>query len=126
MVAITFVSGSTLLGFGLARFGFLDNVLSASLLKGFIAGVGIVMIITSLIIVLGLEKLMKQISDDPNEMDIHSPFDKVRFLIQYIGQRNQQSLNIGLVGFSLYLPFGCLRARCKAERQTLQVRSIYT
>lgn len=42
---------------------------------------------------------MKQISDDPNEMDIHSPFDKVRFLIQYIGQRNQQSLNIGLVGF---------------------------
>lgn len=99
LVAITFVSGSTLLGFGLARFGFLDNVLSASLLKGFIAGVGIVMIITSLIIVLGLEKLMKQISDDPNEMDIHSPFDKVRFLVQYIGQRNQQSLNIGLVGF---------------------------
>ena len=47
VVAITFVSGSTLLGFGLARFGFLDNVLSASLLKGFIAGVGIVMIITS-------------------------------------------------------------------------------
>ena len=32
VVAITFVSGSTLLGFGLARFGFLDNVLSASLL----------------------------------------------------------------------------------------------
>ena len=58
---------------------------------------------------------MKQISDDPNEMDIHSPFDKVRFLIQYIGQRNQQSLNIGLVGFSLYLPFGCLRSALQSR-----------
>ncbi|RCK63966.1 hypothetical protein Cantr_10854 [Candida viswanathii] len=52
VVAITFVSGATLLGFGLARFGYLDNVLSASLLKGFIAGVGIVMIITALILFL--------------------------------------------------------------------------
>ncbi|KAI5963312.1 uncharacterized protein KGF55_003104 [Candida pseudojiufengensis] len=39
------------------------------------------MIINSLIIVLGLEALLKQILDDPNQMDIHSPFDKVVFLI---------------------------------------------
>ncbi|KAK6874439.1 putative sulfate transporter [Candida tropicalis] len=103
VVAITFVSGATLLGFGLARFGFLDNVLSASLLKGFIAGVGIVMIITSSIIILGLEALMKRISDDPNEMDIHSPFDKVRFLAHYIGEYNSLSTKMGLTGFAIIM-----------------------
>ncbi|KAL6450828.1 hypothetical protein SBY92_001074 [Candida maltosa Xu316] len=111
VVAITFVSGATLLGFGLARFGFLDNVLSSSLLKGFIAGVGIVMIITSSIVVLGLEELMKKISDDPNEMDIHSPFDKVRFIIQFIGQYNSLSLKIGLVGFTIIIAIRIFKKR---------------
>ncbi|CAI5757495.1 unnamed protein product [Candida verbasci] len=103
VVAITFVSGATLLGFGLGRFGFLDNVLSGSLLKGFISAVGIVMIINALVVTLGLEGLMKEISDDPSQMDIHSPFDKLRFLLSYFTQYDTLTLRISLVGFLIIM-----------------------
>jgi MFS superfamily sulfate permease-like transporter len=103
VVAITFVSGATLLGFGLGRFGFLDNVLSASLLKGFICGVGIVMVINSSITALGLEDLLKQISQDPSEMDIHSPFDKVRFLFNFYPRYNPLSFKVSIIGFIIIM-----------------------
>lgn len=99
VVAITFVSGASLLGFGLGRFGFLDNVLSASLLKGFICGVGFVMIINSSVSMLGLTALMKEISDDPLKMDIHSPLDKLYFLFHYYHKMNFLSFKISIIGF---------------------------
>lgn len=105
VVAITFVSGASLLGFGLGRFGFLDNVLSAALLKGFISAIGIVMIINALVVVLGLQALQKQISDDPNQMDIHSPFDKLVFLTQHWRELNLLSFKISIVGFSIIMFF---------------------
>lgn len=99
VVAITFVSGATLLGFGLGRFGFLDNVLSGSLLKGFISGVGIVMIINSAVLMLGLNELMKQINDNPDFMDIHSPFDKLVFLVENITKYDSLTTRISLLAF---------------------------
>ncbi|RLV89812.1 putative sulfate transporter [Spathaspora sp. JA1] len=100
---ITLLSGATLLGFGLGRFGFLDNVLSPSLLKGFIGSVGIVMNINALINCLGLEELMKRVSSDPEQMDIHSPFDKVRFLVQNLNKSNGLSGCISLIGWSIIM-----------------------
>lgn len=99
VVAITFVSGASLLGFGLGRFGFLDNVLSASLLKGFICGVGLVMLINSSVSMLGLSDLMRDISKDPLKMDIHSPLDKLAFIIHYSDQMNPLSFKISVIGF---------------------------
>ncbi|KAI3404534.2 hypothetical protein KGF56_002633 [Candida oxycetoniae] len=113
VATITFISGTTLLGFGLGRFGFLDNVLSPSLLKGFISAVGFVMILNSLIVVLGLEELMKKISDDPSEMDIHSPFDKMVFLVKNINQYNHLSLKIGAVGFAIIMVTRFLKKRSR-------------
>lgn len=103
VAAISFLSGMSLLGFGLGRFGFLDNVLSASLLKGFICAVGIVMNINALINCLGLEELMKEITRNPEEMDIHSPFDKVRFLWFNYKHYNPLSLKISLIGFAIIM-----------------------
>lgn len=110
---ITFLSGASLLGFGIGRLGFLDNVLSGSLLKGFIAGVGVVMNINSLIIILGMEKLMKEISDDPSQMDIHSPFDKVMFLIKNASQFDPLSAKIGAVGFLIIMLCRIVKKRTK-------------
>lgn len=110
---ITFLSGASLLGFGIGRLGFLDNVLSGSLLKGFIAGVGVVMNINSLIIILGLEKLMKDISSDPSQMDIHSPFDKVVFLIKHAGHFDPLSAKIGAIGFLIIITCRILKKRTK-------------
>ncbi|KAI5963863.1 hypothetical protein KGF57_001239 [Candida theae] len=110
---ITFLSGASLLGFGIGRLGFLDNVLSGSLLKGFIAGVGVVMNINSLIIILGLEKLMKKIADDATQMDIHSPFDKVVFLTKNWSHFNPLSAKIGAVGFLIIIVCRILKKRTK-------------
>lgn len=103
LVAITFVSGASLLGFGIGRFGFLDNVLCASLLKGFICGVGIVMIINSCINTLGLEDLLQKVIDDPHQMHIISPFDKIRFLFKYYDKYNHLCFKISLIGFLIIM-----------------------
>jgi len=103
VVAITFISGASLLGFGLGRFGFLDNVLSASLLKGFISGVGIVMAINSTIVMLGLTELLQEITEDPSKMDIHSPFDKMRFLVHHYKQFHPLTFKISIVAFIVIL-----------------------
>lgn len=99
VVSITFVSGAALLGFGLGRFGFLDNILCDSLLKGFICGVGIVMVINSSIALLGLTKKLQDVINDKDDIDIHSPFDKVRFLYQYWKEYNSLSLKVSVCAF---------------------------
>lgn len=53
--AISALVGGILLSSGLLRLGFLDNVLSRALLKGFIAAMGFIMIINELGIELGIE-----------------------------------------------------------------------
>ncbi|KAK6454761.1 putative sulfate transporter [Scheffersomyces xylosifermentans] len=116
VVAITFVSGASLLGFGLGRFGFLDNVLSASLLKGFISGVGIVMVINASVVVLGLEDILKEISADPKEMDIHSPFDKVCFILQHYKELNPLSFKISIIGFIIIMSLRIFK-KYAAKRQ---------
>lgn len=99
VVAITFVSGTSLLGFGLGRFGFLDNVLNESLLKGFISGVGIVMILNAVITMLGLNELLEEVNQDPTERDIHTPFDKFTFLLQNFRNLHSFTFQVSIVGF---------------------------
>lgn len=55
--ALSFCLGGILLGAGILRLGFLDNVLSRSLLKGFIGAMGLIMIINELAIELGILEL---------------------------------------------------------------------
>ncbi|CAK9436727.1 uncharacterized protein LODBEIA_P12490 [Lodderomyces beijingensis] len=116
---ITFVSGASLLGFGLGRLGFLDNVLCPALLKGFIAAVGFVMLINSSINILGLEELMKEISDDPDQMDIHSPFDKLCFLAQNLSHFNPLSFKIGAIGFAIIMVTRMLKSKSTDKRVIL-------
>ncbi|AJV94393.1 hypothetical protein H833_YJM1573P00274 [Saccharomyces cerevisiae YJM1573] len=75
---ITFVSGTILLFSGISRFGFLGNVLSKALLRGFISSVGLVMIINSLISELKLDKFLVSLPQH-----YHTPFEKILFLIDY-------------------------------------------
>lgn len=116
VVAITFVSGASLLGFGLGRFGFLDNVLNASLLKGFISGIGVVMIINSLVVVLGLKELQDKVSNDPTQMDIHSPFDKLLFVLQNWRKMSMLSFKISLAGFILIMSLRILKKMSRNKK----------
>ncbi|RCK58925.1 hypothetical protein Cantr_07253 [Candida viswanathii] len=54
---LTFCLSGVLLGAGVCRLGYLDNVLSRALLKGFVAAIGLIMIINELSTELGLDKL---------------------------------------------------------------------
>ncbi|CDO92650.1 unnamed protein product [Kluyveromyces dobzhanskii CBS 2104] len=77
-LVVTFISGLVLLTGGLLRLGFLENVLSRALLRGFISGVGVVMVITSLVVELKLNHVT------PTKQEhYHSPFEKVLFIIKY-------------------------------------------
>lgn len=95
VVVITFISGATLLGFGLGRFGFLDNVLNGSLLKGFISGVGIIMAVGATVDMLGLTSLLKHASENGEE--IHSCFDKARFVIYHLGEAHMLTFKISVL-----------------------------
>ncbi|SCU82916.1 LAMI_0C01354g1_1 [Lachancea mirantina] len=77
-VVLSFIGGVCLFLSGALRFGFLDNVLSRALLRGFISAVSLVMILNSLVSELKLEKVL---ADTPEHY--HSPFQKILFLIEY-------------------------------------------
>ncbi|EGV60453.1 hypothetical protein CANTEDRAFT_111011 [Yamadazyma tenuis ATCC 10573] len=125
VVAMTFISGATLLGFGLGRFGFLDNVLSGSLLKGFISGVGIVMAINSLVSMLGLTKLMNLISNDPTDMDIHSPFDKFMFLIHHYDRYEPLTFKISFASFTFLMSVSIFKSYCSKRNFRFSDKLIY-
>ncbi|GEQ72691.1 hypothetical protein JCM33374_g6378 [Metschnikowia sp. JCM 33374] len=123
VVAITFISGATLFGFGLGRFGFLDNVLCDSLLKGFICGVGVVMVINSLIPSLGLENILKKVLEGDNH--IHSPFDKLRFVFDNYREAHLLTLQISAFSFLTIMAIRFLK-KLAAQSQKRQLKySIY-
>lgn len=125
VVSITFVSGATLLGFGLGRFGFLDNVLNESLLKGFICGVGAVMIINSSIPLLGMEKLLEQTIKDPNGEDIHSPFDKVCFLIRHFSAYHALTLTVSICALVSILLMRAVKSNCMKSNKKILQNAVY-
>lgn len=96
VVVMTFISGATLLGFGLGRFGFLDNVLNGSLLKGFISGVGIIMAVGASVDMLGLTDALKHASETGDE--IHTCFDKAKFVVSNLHHTHMLTFKISLVG----------------------------
>lgn len=103
VVAISITSGATLLGFGLGRFGFLDNVLCDSLLKGFICGVGVVMVISSSISMLGLTEVLERVIKDPKSMDVHSPFDKFKFVVTHYSEYHPLTFKVSMGAFVIVM-----------------------
>lgn len=123
VVAITFVSGATLLGFGLGRFGFLDNVLCESLLKGFICGVGVVMIINSSITMLGLNLLLDKISAEDSH--IHSPFDKMKFLFKNFHEYHSLTLRVSMVSLITVLFVRRLKSKAALSKNPKLRLAVY-
>lgn len=125
VVAITFVSGAALLGFGLGRFGFLDNVLCDSLLKGFICGVGIVMVINSLVALLGLGQKLQDVINDKNDVDIHSPFDKLCFIYDHMSEYNALTLKVSLCAFVIIMVVRHIKSHAATSKNVYFRRIIY-
>ena len=100
------IGGFYLLGAGLCRFGFLDNVLSRALLRGFISAVGLVMIINSLFDELGLRVVSKDI---PNHFG--SPYEKFGYLIGHLKYVHKPTSLVSLASFLVLFIVGHLKKR---------------
>lgn len=94
--AISAAMSGLLLGAGIFRMGFLDNVLSRALLKGFIAAIGFIMIINELSTELGIGDL---ILDNP----YLTTFDKLMFVCKYARQSHIFTLLVSCITLGLVL-----------------------
>ena len=68
------------LGLGLLRFGFLDSLMSRALLRGFITGVAIVVLIQQTIYLLGMDEIAKNAGIGIAS----SSFDRVLFIVSHL------------------------------------------
>lgn len=101
---LTCIGGFYLLGAGLCRFGFLDNVLSRALLRGFISAVGLVMIINSL-----FDELGTLIVNDDIPAHFHSPFAKIWYLFTHSENYHRPTTIISAVSFAIIFVGGRLK-----------------
>lgn len=85
-----------LLATGLLRWGFLDNVLSRALLKGFIGAMGIIMIVNQLHIQLGLQDLVLKF---PHTLII----DKVKFVVENAKLAHIPTLTVSVLTLTIVL-----------------------
>lgn len=98
LLVTTFTSGLVLFFAGLFRLGFLGNVVSQGLLNGFIAALGILMIVTELLTELGLSQFFDQLhEEDP------STIDKLRFIIENRDLAHTLTLRISAVAVIVLL-----------------------
>lgn len=104
------IGGFYLLGAGLCRFGFLDNVLSRALLRGFISAVGLVMIINSLFDELGLYVVSSKVPTH-----FHSPYKKMEYLFRHLRYVHTPTALISLVTFIVVLVIGRLKTNFIAK-----------
>ncbi|KAK6897373.1 putative sulfate transporter [Candida tropicalis] len=93
---LTFCLSGILLGAGIFRLGYLDNVLSRALLKGFVAAIGLIMIINELSTELGLDKLSL---NHPHVTTI----DKILFIVNYYDQAHLLTLMISSITLIIVL-----------------------
>ncbi|KAG7882429.1 hypothetical protein KL905_000078 [Ogataea polymorpha] len=106
LVVITSFSGVILLVFGLLRFGFIDNVLCGTLLRGFVAAIGLTMIVNSTIAILGIDTVLLLLPPDEH---VHSAAEKVRFIWQHGHQYHAATLAVGTAALFVLLAASTLK-----------------
>lgn len=99
-LAISCVMAAMLLGCGLLRFGFLDSVLSRALLKGFMAAMGIIMIVNELAVETGLPKT-----------NAHSVVQKFTYVVENIRKIDQLTCTISIVTLGVVLALRSVKIR---------------
>lgn len=112
-VLITFITGAFLFLFGICRFGFLGNVLSRALLRGFISSVGLVMIINSLITELKLHKVLEEVGGH-----YHTPLQKISFILEYAPKNyHRPTAILSLVCFTILIIVRIMKKRLMKKKR---------
>jgi MFS superfamily sulfate permease-like transporter len=93
---VTGMAGAAILLAGLARLGFLDNVLSRPFLRGFISAIGFVIMVDQLIPEMGLAELAEETGASHG-----SSIDKLHFLFN--NARHAQKITCAVAGISFLI-----------------------
>lgn len=89
------LSGAFVFVMGLGRFGFVDNVLSRPFLRGFVSSIGLVIFISQMTPVLGLNKVAHEAPAVPHR----STVEELQFIFTHLGKWHKLSGVIGIVSF---------------------------
>jgi MFS superfamily sulfate permease-like transporter len=92
------LAAGTVLAAGLARLGFLDNVLSRPFLRGFISAIGFVIAVDQLIPELGLAKHAEQVGAGHG-----SSVEKIGFLFEHFQYTHMLTFAISATSFSVII-----------------------
>ncbi|KZO90611.1 sulfate permease [Calocera viscosa TUFC12733] len=103
---ITFQVGMISLCLGLLRLGFIDVVLSRSLLRGFVTAVSLVIVIEQLVPMLGLSHVHAG-------TDLHTAFDKCIFLVQHLRESQMPTAILSLCSISFLIVTRTIKTRFK-------------
>ncbi|KAJ3577894.1 hypothetical protein NPX13_g2672 [Xylaria arbuscula] len=105
------VAGASVFMMGIARTGFIDNVLSRPFLRGFISSIGVVIFIDQLTPVLGLNKVAASVPNVPH----HTTVDKFLFIITHLTQWHRLSGIIGIVSFVVIMVLREVKRRLQSR-----------
>ena len=97
---VTAVAGAFVLAAGLARLGFVDNVLSKPFLRGFVSAIGVVVIVEQLIPQLGLVAL----ADAAGVMHA-SAATKLEFVVRNVARLHSLTATVSAVSFAMIMVF---------------------
>jgi MFS superfamily sulfate permease-like transporter len=98
---VTGLAGAIIFVAGLARLGFLDNVLSRPFMRGFISSVGVIIIVDQLLTELGLIKIASHVGG----VSHGSSIDKLGFIFSHLGDVHALTCVVSAVSFGIIMVF---------------------
>jgi MFS superfamily sulfate permease-like transporter len=96
--AVTVMAGGIIFAGGIARLGFLDNVLSRPLLRGFISAVGFLIFVDQLIVETGLTERARD-----SEVSHGTTFEKMEFLFHNLQYSHGLTAAVSGISFTAIL-----------------------
>ncbi|ORX59698.1 hypothetical protein DM01DRAFT_1399158 [Hesseltinella vesiculosa] len=110
---LTFFVGLFTFMLGIFRLGFLDSLMSRALLRGFITGVALVVMVQQSILLLGLAKL----AEESGLSETSTTLDRLVFLAGHIGDAHHLSACVSFTCIAYLLAFRTIKSNfCQNKR----------
>ncbi|KAH3902246.1 SulP family inorganic anion transporter SCDLUD_002063 [Saccharomycodes ludwigii] len=97
------LSGGMLLGLGLAKYGFIDNAMSKSFQRGFISSLAVIVLISSLLNIFGLNEKYLEENGNGKVNDHNTGWNKLVFIFDNLDQIDMFSTKISIVTMLILL-----------------------
>ncbi|GAA6059879.1 hypothetical protein JCM10212_007084 [Sporobolomyces blumeae] len=109
---IVFEAGAISFLLGFFRLGFLDAVLSQALLRGFITAVGVIILISQSISILGLDAALSAKHGSSS-----STVEKFKFLVTHLGDTNKLTVLVSGVAIVILIGMKVIKAKLKGTKR---------